>query len=68
MLINFYHMNILKIFENRYYKLAYQCGLSLGGIENGKPQWLGTQEQLDKYFSLIDGQRNSNGYYNFLKA
>lgn len=47
-------MNILKLLDNVYYKLAYQCGLVLSGVEDGYPLWLGTQEQFSSYYKQLD--------------
>jgi len=46
-------MSILKTTEVKEYKLAYLCGLALSGVEDGKPQWIGTKEQFQNYFNLL---------------
>ena len=56
-------MSILKPLKAKYYQKAFELNLVLSGVENGQPQWLGNQKDLDRYFSSF----NSNAYFNSLK-
>lgn len=47
-------MNILKPLQAIYYKLAFQSGLVLGGIEEEKPQWLGTSQEFNNYYKELE--------------
>ena len=46
-------MAILKVFENKYYKLAFDCGLVLAAIEDGKPLFIGTEEQMKNFWNVL---------------
>ena len=46
-------MSILKVFGNKYYKLAFVCGLVLAAIEEGRPQFIGTKEQMNNYWNAL---------------
>lgn len=63
-------MNILKPLKAIKYQKAFELGLTLVGVENGLPVWLG--ENIDKYFAFLEErksnyQRYSNEHFNFLK-
>jgi len=45
-------MNILKAITAREYKLAFDCGLQMVGVEDNLPQWLGDNKQWGKYEAL----------------
>jgi hypothetical protein len=47
-------MNTLRMLESRYYKIAFDCGLTLSGTEEGRPQWLGSDRQMSLYWNLLD--------------
>jgi hypothetical protein len=47
-------MSILKLLNNKYYKLAYECGLALSGTEEGRPLFIGTTEQMNKYWRALE--------------
>ena len=46
-------MSILKVLGNKYYKLAFECGLMLTAIEEGRPQFIGTEEQMNNYWNAL---------------
>ena len=46
-------MSILKVIENKYYKLAFECGLVIASIEEGRPQFIGTEDQMNNYWNAL---------------
>lgn len=42
-------MNTLKAHEAKIYKRAFESGLSLIGVEDNKPQWIGDSVQWENY-------------------
>lgn len=50
-------MNILRVQDNKLYKLAWEHNLQLCGVEDGNPQWIGNSFQLDLVWEAL--QRNN---------
>lgn len=42
--------NTLKALASKYYTTAFILGLTLAGVEDGRPVWLG--QNLDAYFKI----------------
>ena len=47
-------MNILKVLENKYYKLAFECGLQLCKIKDGRPVWIGDSVSFSNYWHALE--------------
>lgn len=47
-------MNILNPIPAVDYKLAFSNGLILSGAEEGRPLWLGTNQQMNNYWDDLE--------------
>ena len=50
----FNKQHILKILEAKYYKIAWKFGLSISGVEDNLPLWIGNDFNLKSYFKFLE--------------